>query len=306
MKKINIKLVQSNYLWFEAFHPNHPEVINSDHDPENPMVDFCGNFDYEFLPTGIRHVYIDIELKMIPVGAILVRSDFEFKCKEFLWDYIFTVDIIHPMVSLAIKKCITAFEEQCELLQITMPYSIPFTDEVVSAIGKVIIAQYFDYRKPHDIENAYLMSNIGLECKQSNNTFITIQGTFLIIDELIYNNPRFDRKHNLKVLTGFVPEPRYLTLKMNCIQIIDHPVKLTFYDAILFYTCVDCAMQMLLSDKSDLMISALEAKGMTKEIRSTFFKHGTNLFNVIRKVLLRPNVRIINLEEKHDWDKLLR
>lgn len=306
MKKVNIQLVRSNYLWFEAYYPNHPEVIKSDYDGVNPMMDFCGNFDYESLPTDIRHVYIDIEMKMMPKGGVMVRSDFEFETKEFSCDDIFTVGFIHPMVSLSILECITAFEEQCEQFQITIPYKIPLSDEVASSICDEIVANYVNYRKPHDIENAYLMSTVGIECKQCNATFVIIQGTFLIIDEMIYNNPQFDRKHNLEVLINSVPEQKYITIRMNCMKIVKHPIKLSLYDSILFYTCVDCALQMLLGDKSDLLINSLEANGMTKPVRDAFFKYGTDFFNRLRETAFNSDESITNLDEKQDWNKLLR
>lgn len=308
MKKPIIQLARSNFLWFEAFHPNHPEVIISDYDPENPAVDFSGNFDYELSAKGTRCVYIDIEIRMIPVGAILVRSDFEFESNGggSFWDELFTIDFIYPMVNLALHESVAAFEDQCEQLQIKLPFEIPFSSDIVSLIGKNIVDQYLKYRKPDDIQNAFFKNTIGLECTQGNATFVTIQATFLIIDELIYNNPLFNRKHNKAVLSMYIPESKYNTIKMNCLEIVDHPVKLYFYDTILFYTCVDCALQMLLGDKSDLLINALEENGMVKEFRDAYFKHGTELFNQLHKNLSKSHARITNLEEQHDWNKLFK
>ena len=306
MRKVNIQLVRSNFIWFEVYYPNHPEVIKSDYDGINPMMDFCGNFDYESLPADFRHVYIDIEMKMMPMGGIMVRSDFEFESKEFSCDDIFTVGFIHPMVRLSILESITAFEEQCEAFRINLPYKIPLSEEVASSICEEIVDHYIDYRKPHDIVNDYLMSSAGLECRQSNATIVIIKGTFLIIDQLIYTNPQFDRKHNLKALINFVPEQKYITIRMNCMEIVKHPVKLSLYDSILFYTCVDCALQILLSDKSDLLIPTLEANGMTKPVRDAFFRYGTEFFNHLRKTALNADESITNLDEKQDWNKLLR
>jgi len=40
MKEIEGDVVQKNFLWFEAFHPDHPEVINENYDPDNPTLLF--------------------------------------------------------------------------------------------------------------------------------------------------------------------------------------------------------------------------------------------------------------------------
>jgi hypothetical protein len=210
------------------------------------------------------------------------------------------------MVRLSILESINAFEEKCEESQIALPYKIPLCEEVASSICDEIVDHYIDYRKPHDIVNDYLMSSAGLECRQSNATLVIIRGTFLIIDELIYKNPKFDRKHNLKAFINSVPEQKYITIRMNCMEIVRHPVKLSLYDSILFYTCVDCALQILLGDKSDLFISTLEVNGMTKPVRDAFFRYGTEFFNHLRKTALETDENITDLEEKQDWNKLFR
>ena len=304
MKNSALQIARSYFLYFEAFHPNHPELILNDYDPENPGIYVSGSFDNIISTDGIRHIYIDIDLKMLPFGAILVRSEFEFKPNGELWDDLFTAKFIYPMVDLAFRKSALAFSEQYELDQKKKPDEIQIYDEIIPVISNSIIDEYNDRRKPHDLENASIKKAFGLECIQSTGSFITIQGTFLIIDELIYNNPLFNRAHNREALGRFVHESKYNTLKMNCLKITEHAVTLSFYDAISFYICVDCALQMLVGDKSDLLTDALDANGMVSEVRSAFFKHGTVLFNTLNESLASTNSSITNLEVKHDWNNL--
>lgn len=306
MKKINVALVQSTHEKFEIYHSLHPEVINSDYDGVHTTADFFGNFDYESLPADIRHIYIDIEMKLLPVGGIMVRSDFEIEKKEFSCDDIFTFPYIYKMVDLAAQECIATFKELCEQSKTAISFEIPMSEEVLSGISHEIIKHYFNFRKPFDTTNADLLNTVGLNCKPSGATCTVIQGTFLIIDELIYNNPHFDCKHNLSVFTKSIAEQRYNTIKMIAMEIVQHPVKLCLYDAFLFYKCVDCAMQILLSNKSDLLIPALDAVGMTKEIRDLFFKHGASFFNQLQNTNINLNKDETDLNKKHDWDKLFR
>jgi len=306
MKEIEGNVVQKNFLWFEAFHPDHPEVINENYDPDNPTLLFISSFDYEKRPADKWRIYIDIGIKLMPIAKIKVRLAFEFKSKGISWDDIFEIEVIRNMVDLTMQQCIITFKENCKESAIELPFEIPYSEEVVLQISNTLIAQYFDIRMPQDIANAYLLSKTGLECKPEIDSVILLKCTFMVLDELFYNSKQFDRKHNLEVFSDYVPEPKYFTIKMNCGEIDEHRVKLNYLDTILFYICVDCALQMLLGDKSDLLIAALEKNGFTDEIRKAFLKHGTAFFEQYQTKVRMPGVRIVNLEEKHDWNLLFR
>ena len=306
MKEIEGDVVQKNFLWFEAFHPDHPEVINENYDPDNPTLLFISSFDYEKRPADKWRIYIDIGIKLMPIAKIKVRLAFEFKSKGISWDDIFEIEVIRNMVDLTMQQCIITFKENCKESAIELPFEIPYSEEVVLQISNTLIAQYFDIRMPQDIANAYLLSKTGLECKPEIDSVILLKCTFMVLDELFYNSKQFDRKHNLEVFSDYVPEPKYFTIKMNCGEIDEHRVKLNYLDTILFYICVDCALQMLLGDKSDLLIAALEKNGFTDEIRKAFLKHGTAFFEQYQTKVRMPGVRIVNLEEMHDWNLLFR
>ena len=306
MKEIEGDVVQKNFLWFEAFHPDHPEVINENYDPDNPTLLFISSFDYEKRPADKWRIYIDIGIKLMPIAKIKVRLAFEFKSKGISWDDIFEIEVIRNMVDLTMQQCIITFKENCKESAIELPFEIPYSEEVVLQISNTLIAQYFDIRMPQDIANAYLLSKTGLECKPEIDSVILLKCTFMVLDELFYNSKQFDRKHNLEVFSDYVPEPKYFTIKINCGEIDEHRVKLNYLDTILFYICVDCALQMLLGDKSDLLIAALEKNGFTDEIRKAFLKHGTAFFEQYQTKVRMPGVRIVNLEEMHDWNLLFR
>jgi len=101
MENSTIEAVCSNLLYFEAFYPNHPELIINNYDPEDPGIYVSGNFDNVLLDDGLRHIYIDIDLTMLPFGSILVRSEFEFAQNGEQWDDLFTKEYVYPMVRLA-------------------------------------------------------------------------------------------------------------------------------------------------------------------------------------------------------------
>ena len=306
MKNDTIQIARSTILWFEAYHPNHPEVLLADYDPDELELDVAGNFDYEITDDNLRHIYIDLETKVVPYGAIFVRSDFEFELNGDTWDDYFTHDFLYPMVKLSLQESGDAFKEACEEEQITLPRDIPVQDKFIISICESVIDLYFTIFKPYDLANAELRNTIAFDCPQCNAAFITMQGTFLVIDEIIYHNPLFNRKHNQHVFGNYVPLMKYNTLRAKCMDIVKHPVKLSSYNTILFYTCVDCAMQMLLGDKSDVLAIACDARGMTSEVRTLFYRLATELFDMVYKNPDQTQTGMADQRAMHDWNALFK
>ena len=306
MKNINFKLFQANIMWFEIYDAFHPDVINYDDDSEDDYAIIGSNFDYERLLPDKWRVHINILIKMVPAGAIEVRSSFECKCKGISWDDIFAVAILNPMARIAMDSSTNRLKKNLGDLGIEMPYEINLDDESIHGVCESIIDQYLTYRKPQDMANADLINKIGIEFQPGSSTIIPLKGTFVIMDELLFNNNNFNRKYNCDVFEDFVPRQMYYTLKMNCIEIDKHTVKLSFLNVIFFFHCLDCALQMLLSDKGDLLFQNLESLGFNKEVNNLYLKYGGELFKRLKDSFVNSKVRITDMEVYHDWDQLIK
>jgi len=62
----------------------------------------------------------------------------------------------------------------------------------------------------------------------------------------------------------------------------------------------------MLGDKADILIDKFAEDGMTTEMRNEFFTLGTKVFDNINKMLIKSKATIKNLEEKKDWNKIIR
>lgn len=306
MKNINITIVRKNFLWFEVYHANHPEVINSEIEPDENAVMYTSNFDYEKLSLYTWRVYIDLGIKLMPKAGILVRLAFEFFAKGITWDHVFTLEMIKTMVIPTMEQTVIIFKEQCEAVGIEIPYEIPFSNEVATQISQGIIDKYHNDRKLMDVENAVLMNQPGLESESQYDSQVLLKCPFMILDELFYNSTRLDKKHYLDIFADYIPEPKYFTIKMNCGEIDKRKVVLNLCDTILFYLCVDCALQMLVGDNADELMTALEPSGMNEKLRDDFLKVGTLFFEQYNTEILQPGVKIMNTEKKYDWNDIFR
>ena len=294
-KNIDIQVVKSNYLWFN---------VNDADTKSNQDNDISFNFDYEKLAGKIWRFYIDITLKLQNIDN-MVRTAFQFIDEELNWDDIFIPDMITPMVNTAVQKCQGAFIQLCKSNKIPIDENIEIGEEIILSISNAIIEQYSGHRKLSDKQNEYLLNNTGLVIEPGYEVIVTIQCVFMIIDEFLFNQQPTHKIHNHKTFGEIVPIPRYITIKMNSLEIEKQTVELSFYDTIMFYQCLDCALQLLLGDKAPGLIATLEKRGLNQEVQDIFFKNGTILFKQLREMLESSNARFINLETQRDWNNLL-
>ena len=208
-KNIDIQVVKSNYLWFN---------VNDADTKSNQDNDISFNFDYEKLAGKIWRFYIDITLKLQNIDN-MVRTAFQFIDEELNWDDIFIPDMITPMVNTAVQKCQGAFIQLCKSNKIPIDENIEIGEEIILSISNAIIEQYSGHRKLSDKQNEYLLNNTGLVIEPGYEVIVTIQCVFMIIDEFLFNQQPTHKIHNHKTFGEIVPIPRYITIKMNSLEI---------------------------------------------------------------------------------------
>jgi hypothetical protein len=289
-------LFLTDYLWTDIF-------PTSSFEDEEAVL--SSNFDYEMLFDGTKRVYIDIGLKMNQV-AIMFRSGIEFDGRENSWTDVFTHDFIFPLVNASVQNCDQAYSGFCEEHNMLYPHNLDINDILLETITNSIIEQYVTYRSISDADHAYLINTIGLECDIDADMLVLFKCTFAILDEILFTNPAFNKAHNREAFSDCVPVQRYATLKHNCLEPEEDVVQLSFYDTIMFFQCLDCALQMLVGDKFDRLLLAVEAKGIDKKMSATFIKAGTEMFAEFRKMLQSSNAHITNIENLPDWNSIIR
>jgi hypothetical protein len=266
---------------------------------------FSNNFDYEMLFDGTKRVYFDIGLRLNRVEVVF-RSGIEFNGSNMEWIDVFNIEFLLPLTTRAVELCYEAYSEFCYDNNISYPDNFDINSSLTESITKSIIERYVNYRSHDDVDNAYLLQNIGIECKTDTDSVLLIQCTFAILDEILFENKAFNNARNRNTFSDIIALPRYLTIKNNCMLIEVDDIELNFLDTILFLQCLDCALQMLVSDKSDIITLALETKGIDNEMVRSYIKIGTEEFAQFREMLKRSNARITNLEILPDWNSLIQ
>jgi hypothetical protein len=292
----SFKLIQSYHLWFEIFDKPYEQGFEAD---------ITSNYDYEIRPDGTKSVYIDIGLKL-NYASIVYRSCFGFDEKELNWKDIFVPDTVNSMLKAAFIETQNGYKVFCEVNKIRIPESFKLPDALLERFANTTIEQYTLYRSISDEENAYLINNTILECTFSFEVYYIFKYTFDILDEVLFYHPNFNKVHNREVFSDIIPLPRYATIKSNCKAIERDDVNLNGVDTIIFFQCLDCALQMIVGDKADSILSYLEPQGFDAETQAAFIKSATDHFNLLNNMLKESNARIMNLENRVDWLNIIR
>ncbi|SDC85333.1 hypothetical protein [Williamwhitmania taraxaci] len=284
----------SDYLWAHI----HPAPVT------NYDTRLVCNFDYDTLFDGTKRVYIDIGIVGNSID-VMYRSGIEFNGTNISWEEIFTNNFLYNRVEDAINNGYEAYLDFCKKQNISYPHHLIANKRQVEAFTSSIVNQY-NIRRDSDIEHEYLINTIGLECATGTDTILLIKGTFAILDEILFTNLAFKNALNRDSFGDIVPIPKYATIRYTCMQIEYEDILLSFFDSILLYQMIDCALQLLVGDKSEIVKVMLAKIGIADEEQRMYTKLGTELFTRLREMLQQANARIINCENFIDWNSMLQ
>jgi hypothetical protein len=299
---INASMIQSYYIWFRLRETPLLQIIGDPLDVNEVKYRF--GFDYEKISATDFRIYIDTQVQTFHAG-LMYRCAFQFKIAKATWDEIFSTNLILPLVSAAIETTCRSYNELCKENNVSAPV-LKFDKSIEAGVTENIINLYFDYRKKDDIANEYLMNNNGITFTKGRNTIVLLQCTFIILDAFLYDCTEFDNQHNMEEFEQMMPFTKYLTLKFNCREIEIKSVKLSFLNLIQFVQCVDCALKLMLGDKTEILIPRIEKRGMDEEIRELYFTEGGKFVKHLNESFKKSGARVINLEKFYDWDAIFR
>lgn len=313
MNTIKIELFEKNTLWFEKYSPENMdteidlEMIEDEGPDAVPMMKVGNLFDYATVSDGHWEFYSDISVKLPHLAAVMIRSQYKIYSEDFRWDDFFSVENVKPVLTNAINNALYEFRHICIKNSVALTSEMMAEDPVVpdEAIHKVcehVVYEYVTHRKIFDTANSEALREIELRCPSTWPVDITLNLTFLVMEQILFNHRGFNRHHNREVFFSIVPEMKFYSLRMKSIQIGQHNVDFTVMDVHYFLICMDCALQMVLGDKADLLLPVLEERGATDEVQKMWFKSATDLVNACRESVEDS----IERNEKFDWSKMIR
>ena len=306
MKTMKVEFYKSVTMWFEAFHPHHEEVLLAPGpDEKGTAAEFSVGFDYEKQPKNKWLLFLDVSISFIPRAKILERSCFRIGYKG-TWADIFNKSLLDALLKLAIERTIETFIKKCRETDDSFTLEVPGVEGLAASFSQGIIDMYQQYRSQDDIDNKVLDENIYLEFIAGDDPYTLTAVTFFVIDALLFNFDAFDRKNNQEQFEKLMPLTYYYSIKDKCADVQEKDTDLTIKQSILFLQCLDFALQMMMGDLEPTLMKLLASTGIDQETRDEYIKLGTAYFDDIIKSLKESKSTLVNLEEKYDWNSLIR
>lgn len=297
--QLNISVVAAAYMWFR---PLTNETLDDHGNPLDAKGDVANeslNYDLERRPNDVWLLHIDVGLRVRPIAEIKVRTTFQTEFGGSI-EPILKMEAMHDVLSIAIGKCLSGFNERCEANGISYRHQ-----KIDMNIPEALAYVRSNYESEHRHLEGKWQSTKLISFTPGRKTFFLCRIPFMVMDEAFFDSPDFDHRHNSSVLFRHIPEPFYYTTKLRCATIDKENVELDGLHSVYYLIALDCALQLLVGEHCD-RFDRLVANGLTPETRKEFLTFGTEYFDHCRTNLWEKGFRITNFEKRPDWNAVIR
>jgi len=305
MDELEIQMYYAQQMYFELLHPLHKDAINVDMEGADYYVHYSVGYDYEQLPSDMKHFYIDVEFIIVPLAKILVRSCFKFEWNGS-WEEIMHDQIIQPMVKGSLMTTLSTLNNRLAEHDKSFDDSNMELDKMAASSAEDIIQKYHQYRAPQDQVNLVVDNTMFLEFSAGTDPHVMATVSFMVIDAVLFWYDDFDRKHNQTEFEKMMPLALYFTLKIKCKDLEEEDAELSIKHSILFIQCLDMALQLLLGDHEPLLMQLLAKHGIDTELRDEFIDLGNTFISDVMQSLEASKAHFPALDVKRDWNSLIK
>ena len=121
------------------------------------------------------------------------------------------------------------------------------------------------------------------------------------MEEVLFSNLHFNRRKNREKFFEVVPESFFYSLRNKCIQLNEQEITFNQVEVHYWLIAQDCALQMAMSEKADVLTPIMVSRGFTDEIQKIWYTGAGKLVESCRGTVQDS----IESKEKFDWYKIL-
>jgi len=311
---ISFELFKVDILWFEKFSPDNPDLENfvgkfadEPEDPGMPMFVLTCDYDFDIDRDQIRIFYLDTYAKLPHYASLKIRTHYRLEeIEDFEWDDLFVPVRLRVLVVNAIQNGLYHFVKHCKANGVTLPAGIlehepEIPPHEIDHLTDHLIDDYFDHRKPFIESNAGAIAMHAITIPPNQNWIITLHLTLLVMEEVLFYNLHFNRRKNREKFFEVVPEPFFYSLRNKCIQLNEQEITFNQVEVHYWMIAQDCALQMAMGDKADVLTPVILSRGFTDEIQKIWYTGAAKIVESCRGTVQDS----IECKEKFDWYKIL-
>ena len=266
-------------------------------------IEFSIVRDIEIFDENIFLYHMDFRFEMEKLFYIHIRTVFRMEIEETnIFKFQPQIDMINMTYGF-IKDAIIQYHEDAgkkfnpENFD-DMPQD--FLDDYVKSLPP---AQFrTEIKGDGDISQAY---KPYYTFKQDFSYSLLIKGTILVMDEIFFNNPSFNRKQNQLRLEQIIPPNFYLTFRNELNKLDKGEVALNFKKFVYLIVAIECVCHILTTDHLDYMEARLDSMKFGKEYRDEYIRIAEPFARDSKANIKKGGMTVGNWEDKYDWDKLI-
>lgn len=307
-------LFKVDLLWFEKYSTENPDLEelgrapeDEPDDPENPMFVLNCEYDFDMNEKGEREFYMDtlVKLPLFAIMKIRVRYKIE-ATGDLEWEDLFTTERLKVLVENSMQNGFYHFRDQCAKNGIILPQAIlentpDLPSFQIDLVIENLIEDYFQYRQPFLKANAEYLRIPAVTLPPITNWQITLNLTLLVMDEVLFNNRHFNRINNRQNFFDIVPEHYFYSLRNKCVELKNKEVTLNQVEIHYFLIAQDCALQMAMGEKGDVLNEVMVSHGFVESVQKIWYIGASKLIELCRGSVKES----IASGEKFDWSRMI-
>jgi hypothetical protein len=264
---------------------------------------FSTTSDVEYVEENLYRFHLDFRIELDRFFYIHLRTIFKMEIAE---------------------ENVFRFHPQKDMVMMTYDYIKDAVGQYHEDEGKKFNLENFD-QIPMDFWDDYIrklyrpMLNFGIQgdgdpkdlfktyytFQQDYASALLVRGTILIMDEIFFNNPSFNRKQNQLRLEQIIPPNFYLTMRAELNKLNKEPVGINFKQFIFLIVAVECVCHILTTDHLDYMEARLDGMNFGEHYRKEYIQVAEPFARDSKANIKKGGMTIGNWEINYDWDKLI-
>jgi hypothetical protein len=260
--------------------------------------------DLELLVANQWLVHIDTWFTEPGKASIICRTTFTLTTA---FENIWASGIAEEYVKFALATCRIAYNQESDRHGIDTALDENFTsDEMVALCLDALLRDVeANGLYLHEDKTTYNWQTFRMP-PGGDNPFVA-SVTMMVLDEILLDNPAFNRHQNIETFNQYLPLRFYSTIKLKLFKLMaEEIIFLNLKQFTIYIFMIRCSCTLLLSDHYQYMNESLQEKGFTENEMNDYIKAVATFLNDINADLKSMGVSIGNWQDDIDWAALVK
>jgi hypothetical protein len=260
--------------------------------------------DLELLVANQWLVHIDTWFAEPGKASIICRTTFTLTTA---FENIWARGIAEEYVKFALATCRIAFNQECTEHAIDAALDENFASDQMVTLCLDALLEDVEANGLYILEDTTTYNWQTFRMPPGGDNPFVASVTVMALDEILLDNPAFNRLQNMETFNQYLPFRFYSTIKLKLMKLMaGETIFLNLKQFTIYIFMIRCSCTLLLSDHYQHMDASLQEKGFTENEMNDYIKAVATFLNDINDDLKSMGVSIGNWQDDIDWAALVK